>query len=181
MGGQERREQILKILKNSDKPVAGTELAKQLQVSRQVIVQDMALIRANGVGILSTNRGYVIDEERTASRVFKVIHTDGQVEEELNLFVDLGGKVEDVFVFHKVYGVIKASMNIKSRRDVKNYMEGISTGKSTNLKNLTSDYHYHTITADDEQTLDMIQEELRQRGFLAKLQDYEPVDFWGEN
>ena len=171
MGGQERREQILKILKNSDKPVAGTELAKQLQVSRQVIVQE----------ILSTNRGYVIDEERTASRVFKVIHTDGQVEEELNLFVDLGGKVEDVFVFHKVYGVIKASMNIKSRRDVKNYMEGISTGKSTNLKNLTSDYHYHTITADDEQTLDMIQEELRQRGFLAKLQDYEPVDFWGEN
>ena len=181
MGGQERREQILKILKNSDKPVAGTELAKQLQVSRQVIVQDMALIRANGVESLSTNRGYVIDEERTASRVFKVIHTDGQVEEELNLFVDLGGKVEDVFVFHKVYGVIKASMNIKSRRDVKNYMEGISTGKSTNLKNLTSDYHYHTITADDEQTLDMIQEELRQRGFLAKLQDYEPVDFWGEN
>lgn len=181
MGGQERREQILKILKNSDKPVAGTELAKQLQVSRQVIVQDMALIRANGVEILSTNRGYVIDEERTASRVFKVIHTDGQVEEELNLFVDLGGKVEDVFVFHKVYGVIKASMNIKSRRDVKNYMEGITTGKSTNLKNLTSDYHYHTITADDEQTLDMIQEELRQRGFLAKLQDYEPVDFWGEN
>ena len=181
MGGQESREQILKILKNSDKPVAGTELAKQLQVSRQVIVQDMALIRANGVEILSTNRGYVIDEERTASRVFKVIHTDGQVEEELNLFVDLGGKVEDVFVFHKVYGVIKASMNIKSRRDVKNYMEGISTGKSTNLKNLTSDYHYHTITADDEQTLDMIQEELRQRGFLAKLQDYEPVDFWGEN
>ena len=181
MGGQERREQILKILKNSDKPVAGTELAKQLQVSRQVIVQDMALIRANGVEILSTNRGYVIDEERTASRVFKVIHTDGQVEEELNLFVDHAGKVEDVFVFHKVYGVIKASMNIKSRRDVKNYMEGISTGKSTNLKNLTSDYHYHTITADDEQTLDMIQEELRQRGFLAKLQDYEPVDFWGEN
>ncbi|MBQ8559114.1 MAG: transcription repressor NadR [Tyzzerella sp.] len=181
MGGQERREQILKILKNSDKPVAGTELAKQLDVSRQVIVQDMALIRANGIQILSTNRGYIIDEEKTVSRVFKVIHTDEQVEEELNLFVDLGGKVEDVFVFHKVYGVIKAEMNIKSRREVKKYMEGISTGKSTNLKNLTSNYHYHTITADDEQTLDMIQEELRQRGFLAKLQDYEPVDFWGEN
>lgn len=181
LGGQERREQILKILKNSDKPVAGTELAKQLDVSRQVIVQDMALIRANGVEILSTNRGYIIDEDKAVSRVFKVIHADEQVEEELNLFVDLGGKVEDVFVFHKVYGVIKASMNIKSRKDVKKYMEEISTGKSTQLKNLTSGYHYHTITADDEQTLDMIQEELRQRGFLAKLQDYEPVDFWGEN
>ena len=71
-------------------------------------------------------------------------------------------------------------MNIKSRRDVKTYMEGISSGKSTNLLNLTSNYHYHTISAEDEQVLDMIQEELSQRGFLAKLQDYEPVDFWGE-
>ena len=60
MGGQERREQILKILKNRKEPVAGTELAKRLQVSRQIIVQDMALIRANGVDILSTNRGYMI-------------------------------------------------------------------------------------------------------------------------
>ena len=179
MGGQERREQILKILKNRKEPVAGTELAKRLQVSRQVIVQDRALIRANGAEILSTNRGYMIREEKAASRVFKVIHTDEQVEEELNLFVDHGGKVEDVFVFHKVYGVIKAGMNIKSRKDVRKYMEDISGGKSTQLKNLTSGYHYHTITAEDEQTLDQIQEELHQRGFLAKLQDYEPVDFWG--
>lgn len=181
MNGKERREQILKILKNSDKPVSGIELAKQLEVSRQVIVQDMALIRANGVEIVSTNRGYVIQEEKRVSRVFKVIHTDEEVEEELNLFVDHGGKVEDVFVFHKVYGIIKATMNIKSRRDVKHYMEEISSGKSTNLKNLTSNFHYHTITVEDEQTLDLIQEELSQRGFLAKLQDYEPVDFWSKN
>lgn len=178
MSGQERREEIFKIIKNSSKPVPGTELAKQLGVSRQVIVQDMALIRANGIDIISTNRGYVIHEEKEVSRVFKVIHTNEQVEEELNLFVDLGGKVEDVFVYHKVYGVIKANMNIKSRRDVKKYMEGISSGKSTNLMNLTSNYHYHTITAEDEQTLDIIQEELNAKGFLAKLQDYEPVDFW---
>lgn len=181
MSGQERREQILKILKNSIEPVSGVELAKRLQVSRQVIVQDMALIRANGIDVMATNRGYVYHETKEASRVFKVIHTDEQVEEELNLFVDLGGKVEDVFVYHKVYGVIKVSMNIKSRRDVRKYMEEISSGKSTNLKNLTSNYHYHTIIAEDEQTLDLIQEELQQKGFLAKLQDYEPVDFWGEN
>jgi len=180
VSGRERRERILKILKDSDRPVAGTELAKQLNVSRQVIVQDMALIRANGIDIISTNRGYVIHGEKDASRVFKVIHTDEQVEEELNLFVDLGGKVEDVFVYHKVYGVIKANMNIKSRRDVKKYMEGILSGKSTNLMNLTSNYHYHTVTAEDEQTLDLIQDELSKKGFLAKLQDYEPVDFWTE-
>lgn len=180
MRGQERREQIVNIIKSSDKPMAGTELAKRLGVSRQVIVQDMALIRANGIEVMSTNRGYIIQETKEVSRVFKVIHTDEQVEEELNIFVDLGGKVEDVFVYHKVYGVIKASMNIKSRRDVKAYMEGISSGKSTNLMNLTSNYHYHTITAEDEHTLDLIQEELNKKGFLARLQDYEPVNFWKE-
>ena len=180
IGGQERREQILKILRDSDKPVAGTELAKQMDVSRQVIVQDMALIRANGIDVVSTNRGYIIVEEKAAQRVFKVIHTDEQVEEELNLFVDHGARVEDVFVYHRVYGVIKVPMNIRSRRDVRKYMEDISSGKSTNLKNLTSNYHYHTIIAEDEQVLDQIQEELSVRGFLAKLQDYEPVNFWEE-
>ena len=178
MSGQERREEIIKIIKSSSKPVAGTELAKVLGGSRQVIVQDMALIRANGVEITSTNRGYIIQKEKEVSRVFKVIHTNEQVEEELTLFVDLGGRVEDVFVYHKVYGVIKANLNIKSRRDVKKYMEDINSGKSTNLLNLTSNYHYHTITAEDEQTLDLIQDELNKKGFLAKLQDYEPVDFW---
>lgn len=180
MSGRERREQIVKILNNSKIPVAGTDLAKELGVSRQVIVQDMALIRANGIEVMATNRGYVIQEIKEVSRVFKVIHTDEQVEEELNLFVDLGGKVEDVFVYHKVYGVIKVPMNIKSRRDVRKYMEGISSGKSTNLMKLTSNYHYHTIVAEDEQILDLIQEELQQKGFLAKLQDYEPVDFWSD-
>ena len=180
LSGQERREQIQRILERSKVPVAGTDLAKKLEVSRQVVVQDIALIRANGVMITSTNRGYVLQETATVSRVFKVFHTDEQVEEELNLFVDFGAKVEDVFVYHRAYGVIKVDMNIKSRKDVRKYMEDISSGKSTNLMNLTSNYHYHTILAEDEQTLDMIQEELQQKGFLAKLQDYEPVDFWGE-
>lgn len=178
MSGQERREEILEILKNSKKPVPGVELARMLDVSRQVIVQDMALLRANGMEILSTNRGYVATEAKRNSRVFKVIHTDQQVEEELNLYVDFGGRVEDVFVYHKVYGVVKAEMNIRSRMDVRQYLQDISTGKSTQLMKLTSNYHYHTITAEREEILDMIQEELEKRGFLAKLQEYEPVDFW---
>lgn len=180
MGGESRRKQIPQILKNSNGPVPGTELARQLNVSRQIIVQDMALLRANGIPVLSTNRGYMIQEEKSVSRVFKVVHTDEQVEEELNLFVDHGARVEDVFVFHKVYGIVKAPMNIKSRRDVQNYLNDILTGKSTQLKNITANYHYHTITAENEQILDMIQEELKQKGFLARLQDYEPIDFWKE-
>ena len=103
------------------------------------------------------------------------------VEEELSTIVDAGGHVKDVFVYHKVYGVIRANMDIKSRRDVRNYLEEIRTGKSSLLKNVTSGYHYHTICAESEEVLDAIQEELKNKGFLAKLQDYEPVDFWGDS
>lgn len=178
MNGKERRAEILNILKTSDKPVPGTELAEILEVSRQVIVQDMALLRTGGEEILSTHKGYVLNGSHQVSRVFKVYHTKEQVEEEMNLFVDFGGKIDDVFVYHRVHGVIKVSMNIRSRRDVQKYMENIATGKSTQLMNLTSNYHYHTITAETEEVLDSIQEELKNRGFLAKLQDWEPVDFW---
>ena len=121
--------------------------------------------------------GGTLAKELNVSR--QVYHTDDQVEEELSTIVDAGGQIRDVFVYHKVYGVLKADMGIKSRRDIRAYMEEISTGKSSLLKNVTSGYHYHTIDAESEEILDAIQEELQQKGFLAKLQDYEPVDFWG--
>lgn len=180
MTGQQRREEIISIMKNSESPMSGTALAKQLKVSRQVVVQDIALLRANGIDIISTNRGYMVGDGGKVSRVFKIHHTAEEVEEELNLFVDFGGYVKDVFVYHKVYDVIKADMNLKSRVDVKKYLDELASGKSSLLMNVTSGYHYHTILADDEKTLDMIQEELQKRGFLAKLQDYEPVDFWNK-
>lgn len=125
--------------------------------------------------------GYLIQEDEETTRVFKVQHEDDEVEKELTTIVDLGGTVEDVFVYHKVYGVLRAEMNIKSRMDIRNYMEEIRSGKSSLLKNVTSGYHYHTVRAERVEILDMIQEELQKKGLLAKLQDYEPVDFWGQN
>lgn len=181
MSGEERRGKIIQALKNSDKAVSATTLAKEFDVSRQVIVQDVALLRANGKNIFSTNRGYLIQEDEEKTRVFKVQHEDDEVEKELTTIVDLGGTVEDVFVYHKVYGVLRAEMNIKSRMDIRNYMEEIRSGKSSLLKNVTSGYHYHTVRAERVEILDMIQEELQKKGLLAKLQDYEPVDFWGQN
>ena len=130
---------------------------------------------------VSANRGYLIQEDEETTRVFKVQHEDDEVEKELTTIVDLGGTVEDVFVYHKVYGVLRAEMNIKSRMDIRNYMEEIRSGKSSLLKNVTSGYHYHTVRAERVEILDMIQEELQKKGLLAKLQDYEPVDFWGQN
>lgn len=159
-------------------PISGINLARRFQVSRQVIVQDIALIRAKDIHIYSTNKGYIIDNKQEVTRVFKVIHTDSEVETELETIIDFGGWVKDVFVYHKVYGVIKADMNIHSRRDIKEYLDEIKSGKSSLLKNVTSGYHYHTVVADDEKTLNLIQDSLYQLGFLAKLQEYEPVDFW---
>ena len=156
MKGEERRKQLLNILSSSNNPVSGGTLAKELNVSRQIIVQDISLLRANGATIFSTNKGYLLQEDRKYSRVFKVYHTDDQVEEELSTIVDAGGQIRDVFVYHKVYGVLKADMGIKSRRDIRAYMEEISTGKSSLLKNVTSGYHYHTIDAESEEILDAI-------------------------
>ena len=180
MRGEQRREKIIEIINQSKVPVSGTALAKQLDVSRQVIVQDIALLRANGVDIISTTRGYLIGDDGKVSRVFKVHHTAEDVEAELNLYVDFGGYIKDVFVYHKVYDIIRVDMNLKSRADVQNYLKELASSKSSLLMNVTSGYHYHTIVADDEKTLDMIQEELQKKGFLAKLQDYEPVDFWNK-
>ena len=181
MSGEERRAQILKKLQGSKRPVSGSSLARAFDVSRQVIVQDVALIRAQGINIYSTPKGYIVsDGTIMPSRVFKMRHREEQVEEELNTIIDNGGRVEDVFVYHKVYGVLRATMNIKSRLDIKKYVNDLASGKSTLLSNVTSGYHYHTVSAESVENLDIIQEELTKKGFLAKLVDYEPVDFWSE-
>ena len=178
MNGEERRTKIIELLNKSEVPLSGTSLAKQLGVSRQVVVQDIALLRANTYTIVSTNQGYLLSETAKASRVFKMIHTDEEVDEELSLIVDCGGHVEAVFVSHKIYNVVKAPMNIRSRLDIQRFMENLTSGKSTLLKNVTSGYHYHTVTAESEELLDYMQNALSRRGFLAPLQDYEPVDFY---
>lgn len=178
MNGKDRRAHILQLLTESQKALSGARLAEKMQVSRQVIVQDIALLRANGADIVSTNLGYVLMKKEEVSRVFKIQHSDEEVEEELSLIVDFGGIVKDVFIFHKVYGTVKGDMNIRSRRDIRKFMDDITCGKSSLLKNVTSGYHYHTVLAENEQILDMIQEKLQERGFLARLQDYEPIDFW---
>ena len=104
MNGTERREKIVEYIMESNEPISGTRLAEIFDVSRQVIVQDMALIRANGMDVISTHKGYVLHIQKNASRVFHVNHTDDELEKELCMIVDMGGKVVNVMVDHKVYG-----------------------------------------------------------------------------
>lgn len=167
MTGQERRDAMIEIIQNSEKPVSGTALAKQFAVSRQVIVQDIALIRAAGYEVLSTHRGYLLGQKNSVTRIFKVSHTDEEIADELNLIVDLGGKVLDVQINHKVYGRMKADLGIHSRKQVQDFIEEIRSGKSSPLKNITSNYHYHNVEADSEEVLDLIGKELNKRGYLV--------------
>lgn len=167
MTGSNRREDMICQIQKSEVPLSGTKLAAMYHVSRQVIVQDIALIRAAGYDIISTNRGYLLNAARLASRVYKVQHTDEQIEDELCSIVDLGGLIKNVMVNHRIYGRIEAVMNIDSRRKVSEFMEDIRRGKSSPLKNITSNYHYHTVNADAEETLDLIEDMLRRKGYLV--------------
>lgn len=168
MTGLERREEIIDQIQKSAFPLSGKRLAETYGVSRQVIVQDIALIRAAGYHVIATNRGYVLEQPVHATRVFKVNHTDEQLEEELCSVVDLGGCVENVMVNHRVYGHIEANLQVNSRRKAAEFMEDIRSGKSSPLKNITSDYHYHKVSADSEKTLDLIEETLKEKGFLVE-------------
>ncbi len=163
----ERRKAIINLLLASKTPISGGELSEQFNVSRQIIVQDVTVLKGLGYEILSTHNGYVMQKSPLVERVFKLKHTTEQTEDELNSIVDLGGTVVDVFVWHRVYGRISATLNIFSRLQVKQFLEGVRTGKSTELMNITGGYHYHTVRADSQAVLDKIAEVLKQKNFIA--------------
>ena len=167
MKADERRKAIANLLITEQKAVSGAALSAEFGVSRQIIVQDITALRSSGYDIISTHNGYLIQKTPLKERVFKVYHTTERTEEELNLIVDLGGTVVDVFVWHKVYGRMHAPLNIYSRAQVKQFIDGVRTGKSTELMAVTGGYHYHTIWAESESVLDQIEKALSEKGFLA--------------
>lgn len=167
----------MSLMRQSQSPISGSALGRKTGVSRQVVVQDIALLRTEGHPILSTTKGYCLGGavQDPCARTFKVCHTSEQVEEELTTIVDFGGKVLDVTVNHRTYGKMTAPLNIKSRRDVQAFVENMKSGKSKPLLNVTTGYHFHTITADSEAALDEIEDALRQKEYLA-----EPLPYEGE-
>ncbi len=173
MNGSQRRKKIVAMLRQSMQPLSGTDLGKETGVSRQVVVQDMALLRTEGYDIVATARGYVLNESKQAMRIIKTCHTNEQTEEELTTIVDLGGCVVDVLINHRVYGKVSAPLNIRNRRDVQKFMNELKTGKSTPLLNVTSGYHFHKITAESEEILDEIEAALEKKGMLTEVLPYE--------
>lgn len=173
MTGTERRKKIISLMRESSQPLSGGALGSATGVSRQVVVQDIALLRTEGYSIIATARGYLLNEPNQLTRTFKVIHTNEQTEEELTTIVDLGGCIIDVMVNHRIYGKMSAPLNIRNRRDVQVFMNNIKSGKSSPLMNVTSGYHFHRISADSEEILDEIEDALREKNFLSELLPYE--------
>lgn len=181
MKGELRRNSILQYLARADAPVPAKLLSEKFGVSRQIIVKDIAALREIGEPISAHSKGYVLQKTNKAERVFKTVHSDEDVERELTLIIDLGGTVEDVFIYHKFYNKVQARMNIRTRNDIKSFIEGVTSGKSSLLKNVTAGYHYHTVSAESFEILDLIEEKLRESGFLAQLQEYEPKELGKKN
>ena len=167
MKGNERRQEIIRLLASAQTPLSGAFLADHFSVSRQIIVQDIALIRADQYDIISTHRGYILNTPFKPTRVIKVFHTDKEMEDELNTIVDFGGVAEDVSVNHRVYGHLSAPLKIASRLDVQKFLLEIKSGKSFPLNTITSGYHYHTLSADNEETIDLIINELNKKGYIC--------------
>jgi hypothetical protein len=149
-----RREDLLRTLELAKEPLAGGYLAERFGVSRQVIVQDIALLRAEGAAIEATTRGYRLARAFDGVRdAFGVLHPPEATELELNTLVDLGIAVIDVVVYHPIYGELRGGLDLHSRRDVAQFVERVRDQRTTLLSSLTSGRHVHTVEAKDVETL----------------------------
>ena len=170
-GSKERRNRILERLNESAGPLTGAELAAENNVSRQVIVQDMAVLRAAGVEIFAGPQGYRLMQEAetdTLRAVVAVNHKPEETEEELFLIVDSGAEVLDVIVEHEIYGEIRSCLRLTCRDDVRIFLRRFSESNALLLSQMTGGIHLHTITARSREKLERAVGNLRERGFLVE-------------
>ncbi len=168
MNTGERIHNILQRISDSSAPISGSMLAKEFNVSRQIIVKDISLLKEQGHPIIATTKGYILQLPPRPVRVFKTVHSDSEVRKELETIISHSGEVRDVFVWHKIYGRIECAMNIKTQQDINEYIESLENGRSSPLKRVTNEYHYHTVAAENEAALDRIENALDSIGFLVR-------------
>ena len=168
MHAEERRETILKLLRQSAQPVSASTLAGQLSVSRQIIVGDIALLRAGGADILATPRGYCLQNAAAAglTRRVAVRHDEAGMEAELNTMVDNGCTVVDVIVEHPVYGQLTAPLALSSRYDVEQFIHRMKTSHAQPISALTGGVHLHTLSCPSEAVFAHLKETLADMGML---------------
>ncbi|PLT30129.1 transcription repressor NadR [Peribacillus deserti] len=170
--GENRRNRLLELLKGAQAPITGSELARQANVSRQIIVGDITLLKARNEPIIATSQGYLYLHSPVSpalqERTIACRHTPCQAKEELYLLVDLGVTVRDVKVEHPVYGDLTASIMVSNRNEVDQFLEKIRQTQAAYLSELTEGIHLHTISASNENTLNQAEQVLKKSGFLIE-------------
>lgn len=168
--GAERRAAVARILEEAAGPVSATALAKRFSVSRQIIVGDVALLRAGGAHILATPRGYLLDRRpEGVERTVACIHTLKEMEAELTAIVDAGGEVVDVIVEHPVYGQLTGLLGVRSRYDVAEFVRRVEEHGARPLSALTGGIHLHTVRCPDEKTFRRVRKSLEAENFLLNM------------
>lgn len=172
MKKQKRQEDIVKTLRSSREPVSGSALSEIFQVSRQSIVQDIALLKAAHYNIISTNKGYLLIDPPPKAQIFKVYHHHEEIADELYTIVDAGGFVKDVFIIHDIYGKIQVDLFLATRAEVDIFVAGLEEKQTSPLMKLTDKYHYHTVEAPTDAVLEAVEKKLREKGYLISERDF---------
>lgn len=171
MNSEERREKIEAILSSSNEPITAAVFAKKFSVSRQVVVGDIALMRAAGLKISATPRGYILDPVISNNQISFTIaccHDDVNMQKELYAVVDNGGTISDVKVEHPVYGEISGELRISTRYEADMFLEKIKNNEAQPLMRLTGGIHLHTIRCNSEETKNRILEALKKENIILK-------------
>ncbi len=169
---EKRREALLEILQESKSPLKGSRLAEKLQVSRQVIVQDIAILRASNIHIMANSKGYYIQRPSGTERNIKTVFVKhggfDEIEKELQIMVDMGAKILDVIVMHPIYGEIRCPLQINSRYELNLFLAEISKSRAEPLSSLTKGHHIHTLEVPSDMIFEKIKKALDQIGILAE-------------
>ena len=169
MRSDQRRREVLEILRQSTEPISAAALASRFSVSRQIIVGDVALLRSAGEEIVATPRGYRMGREQTGIlRQVAVRHRGADTETELNAIVDQGCTVLDVIVEHPLYGELRGQLQLSSRYEVGQYLRRCGETEAHPLSRLTDGIHLHTLLCPDEGAFERVRDELRRLGFLLE-------------
>ena len=170
MDAAARRAAILSVLERTEHQVSAAALAREFSVSRQIIVGDVALLRAGGLSIAATPRGYMLPEEHSGLvRTLACRHRADQMEDELNAIVDAGGEVVDVIVEHPVYGQLTGLLGVRSRYDVAEFVRRVEEHGARPLSALTGGIHLHAVRCPDEKTFRRVRKSLEAENFLLNM------------
>lgn len=164
----DRRDNILKLLLESTQPLKGIDIAKKYCVTRQIIVKDIAILRAEGKNIIATPDGYIINRnENKVKAIIAVTHTEEEMFDEMNIVIKYGGIIEDVIVEHPLYGEITGVLMIRNYNELNKFIQKYKKQRAKLLSVLTNGVHLHTIAAESEDDINLIISELKEFNFMV--------------